>query len=191
MRAAVATPFNPGICQSRNTISWGCPVASACCTASMAADPPSTAVTTKVMLRSCSVSTSRALSLSSTTSTRRPRRSGVGTSGTSAASFADSRTVNQKVDPLPAVLSTPTVPPISSASRLLIASPSPVPPKRRVVEVSACSKLRNRRSRWASSSPMPVSATSKRSSSSPLLRWATRARRVISPCSVNLTALLA
>jgi hypothetical protein len=53
--------------------------------------------------------------------------------------------VNQKVEPLPYSLLTPTSPAISSASFLEIARPRPVPPKRRVVEISACEKLSNRR----------------------------------------------
>ena len=47
-----------------------------------------------------------------------------------------SRTVN--VDPLPAVLRTVIVPPMSSQNCLQIVSPSPVPPYLRVVELSAC-----------------------------------------------------
>jgi hypothetical protein len=44
---------------------------------------------------------------------------------------------NQKRLPDPRVLSTPISPPISSISCLQIANPSPVPPKRRVIDVSA------------------------------------------------------
>jgi hypothetical protein len=44
--------------------------------------------------------------------------------------------VKWKVDPLPGVLRAHIVPPSNSASRLLMASPSPVPPCRRVVEGS-------------------------------------------------------
>ena len=42
--------------------------------------------------------------------------------------------------PTPGVLSTPIVPPISSTSCFAIVSPSPVPPKRLLVEASACEK---------------------------------------------------
>ena len=45
-----------------------------------------------------------------------------------------------KVLPPPSSLSTHTRPPINSTSADEMASPSPVPPKRRVVDVSACSK---------------------------------------------------
>ena len=55
-----------------------------------------------------------------------------------AASLSGLATMHQHFDlPLPGVLSTPTVPPISSASCLLMTSPSPVPPYLRVVDGSA------------------------------------------------------
>jgi len=44
--------------------------------------------------------------------------------------------VNQKVDPFPGVDVTPNVPDMRSTSCLLMASPSPVPPKLRVVLLS-------------------------------------------------------
>ena len=50
---------------------------------------------------------------------------------------AAAASVNQKVLPWPSSLSAPISPPISSTSRLEIASPRPVPPYRRVVEPSA------------------------------------------------------
>jgi hypothetical protein len=68
-----------------------------------------------------------------------------------------SRTV--KVEPTPCVLSTVMSPFISCARRRTIERPSPVPPKRRVVDESACAKGWNRRARCSSESPMPVSAT--------------------------------
>ena len=100
-----------------------------------------------------------------------------------------SRAVNQNVLPSPGRLLKPSSPAISETSRLLIASPRPVPPKRRVVEVSACSKASNSRD-WASSSiPTPVSTTSQRSSTSPAFAVTCVASRRTDPCSVNLTAL--
>ena len=51
---------------------------------------------------------------------------------------ACTRIVNQKVLPSPSRLDTPQSPPISATSCLLIASPRPVPPYLRDVEVSAC-----------------------------------------------------
>ena len=57
-----------------------------------------------------------------------------------AAALSDSRksAVNQNRLPTPFVLSTPISPPISWVSIRAIASPSPVPPWRRVVELSTC-----------------------------------------------------
>ena len=58
-------------------------------------------------------------------------------------------------------LSTPIWPPIRFTIRFTMARPNPVPPKRRVVELSAC---RNGWNRWPSTSggiPIPVSHTEK------------------------------
>lgn len=51
--------------------------------------------------------------------------------------------VNQKVDPRPSSDVTPIPPPSSLASSRDIERPRPVPPKRRVVELSACWKGTN------------------------------------------------
>ena len=99
--------------------------------------------------------------------------------------------MNQNTLPSPATLSAPAWPPISSASRRVIARPSPVPPYLREVERSACSKLLNRRASVPGSMPMPVSMTSKRSSTLRASSSIRRTRSVTRPASVNLTALLA
>ena len=75
-------------------------------------------------------------------------------------------------------------PPISSTSERLIARPRPVPPNRRRIEASACSKRRNRRAPVSSSKPMPVSVTRKRTSSPEAMTPS-----ATSPASVNFTAL--
>ncbi len=75
-------------------------------------------------------------------------------------------------------------PPIMAARRWLMARPRPVPPKRRVVELSACSKGRNKRDIWSALMPIPVSRTWKASVSP---RRSTS--RATLPASVNLTAL--
>ena len=67
--------------------------------------------------------------------------------------------VTVKVEPAPGVLSTDTSPPISWARRRTIERPRPVPPKRRVVELSAWEKGWNSRACCASFMPMPVSLT--------------------------------
>ena len=56
-------------------------------------------------------------------------------------------------------LSTQIVPPISSASRRLIASPSPVPPYRRLVDASTWLNDWNSRSMRSGGMPIPVSRT--------------------------------
>ena len=80
---------------------------------------------------SCSRRIRRFVALSSTISTRKPASSAG--FGRSVAGFAclPRRSSNQKVLPTSTSLSTPTRPPMSSTSCLTIASPKPVPPKRR------------------------------------------------------------
>ena len=67
------------------------------------------------------------------------------------------------VVPTPTVLRTLMVPPISSASWRVMVVPRPVPPKRRVVDASACAKGSKIRSRCWLAMPMPVSSTSSNS----------------------------
>ena len=128
--------------------------------------------------------------MSSTTSTRSPRRSARTTARAAAPSgrFA-SRAVNQNVLPRPSSLSTPMAPPIISASCLEIASPSPVPPYFRVVELSACENDSNSRARASGAMPIPVSATSKRISAVSAVSATRVTRTTTSPRSVNFTAL--
>ncbi len=73
---------------------------------------------------------------------------------------------------------------MSSTSWAQMARPRPVPPKRRVVELSAWEKGSSRVARADGSMPMPVSATRKCTPSSPSRETPT----VTPPCSVNLTA---
>ena len=68
--------------------------------------------------------------------------------------------VKKKVDPTSGSLSTLIDPPISLTSCSEIASPSPVPPYFRVVEVSICENALKRRSCFSGGIPMPVSRTS-------------------------------
>src|SRR5262249_21160060 len=64
----------------------------------------------------------------------------------SRASTSSAMIVKWNVEPFPGSLSGQIRPPMSSLSRLLIASPKPVPPYRRVVETSTWLKTLNRRS---------------------------------------------
>ena len=77
----VAKPSMPGIFQSRKAISQGCPAASAALALATASSPELAVVTAKLMLPSSPPKICRACSLSSTTSTCRPRRSGSGSRG--------------------------------------------------------------------------------------------------------------
>jgi hypothetical protein len=74
--------------------------------------------------------------------------------------------LNQNVEPSPTRLVTPICPPINSTRRLQIARPRPVPPKRRVVDASACTKRSNKRSIASGEMPTPVSSIAKRSMAS-------------------------
>ena len=109
---------------------------------------------------SISASMRRLVALSSTTRTRQPVEllSRPGEDDRRRGATAN-RAVKWNVLPCPSSLSTQIRPPISSTSRLVIASPSPVPPKRRVVELSACVNASKIRSRLAAGCRRPVSRT--------------------------------
>ena len=87
------------------------------------------------------------------------------------------------------MLSTTICPPMSRTSWSEMAIPRPVPPKRRVVLASSCSKGRKMRLMNSGSMPMPVSWTRSIRSSVPS-RWSIwRKVTVTSPWLVNFTAL--
>ena len=131
------------------------------------------------------------VALSSTTNTRCPWiEAGAAyfrwaASGAAGANIA----VNQNTEPLPSVLSTPVLPPISSTSLRTIDNPSPVPPNLRVVEVSICTNGENKSCRRSAGIPMPVSRTSHftRVPNSEVSR--TLISSDTSPFAVNFTAL--
>ena len=91
--------------------------------------------------------------------------------------------------PLPGVLSARIVPPMSSTNRRLIASPRPLPPKRRAVEASAWLNAVNNRDKSSSVMPMPVSCTEISNSACAAVRRMTLAAIRTLPAAVNLTAL--
>ena len=97
--------------------------------------------------------------------------------------------VNANVDPAPCSLCRPISPPISSTSCFEMARPRPVPPKRRVVEASACVNASNREPALSGAMPMPVSRTANRSVTASAASETRLTVTAISPCSVNLTAL--
>jgi hypothetical protein len=110
-----------------------------------------------------SFSKRRLLALSSTIRTRLPASSGCSPSAAarSKASTSSATIVKWNVEPFPGSLSAQIRPPMSSLSRLLMASPKPVPPYRRVVETSTWLKTLNRRSNRSFGMPIPVSRTAK------------------------------
>ena len=144
---------------------------------STAMRPLSATSTCRSTRRSSSVASSWLMRLSSAISTRAPRWRSLSVCSTprlattascgvgalrSCAPADCSLAVNQNTLPRPGSLSTPTAPPISCASSRAIDRPSPVPPKRRVVEPSACSNGLKSRSCASAEMPTPVSRTAKR-----------------------------
>ena len=101
--------------------------------------------------------------------------------------MAGSGSSAQKQLPRPGSLSTPTAPSISVASSRQIDRPSPLPPKRRVVDWSACvngleqPRLHVRRDARAGVVHLEAQ---------PLRRRARAARSDTPPCAVNFSALL-
>ena len=92
--------------------------------------------------------------------------------------------------PAPGVLSTRIQPPICSMICRQMANPSPVPPKRRVVELSAWVKEVKSRACCSAVMPMPVSLTAQRMLAMSPSMPSNSAVTVIVPRSVNLMALL-
>ena len=136
-------------------------------------------------------SSSRALALSSTIRARSAPisgRGGVG-DGSSATTASGSRSSKEKVLPAPSTLSRCNSPPIRPTRRWQMASPSPVPPKRRVVEASACEKPLKMWPWFSGEMPMPLSLTATSSSTSSSVRSIARRRSTTWPTLVNLIAL--
>ena len=163
-------------------------MASASATRSRAAPPSATESTAMSSRVSMATKDSRASGRSSTTSARSPRVSTSNLGGRASALQRENGTSIQKVLPFPIALSTPIRPPISSTRRREIASPSPVPPNLRVIEVSACLKLWNSSPCCSGVRPMPLSHTSKRTRSFVSSACTTSARSAMLPLAVNLTA---
>ena len=70
---------------------------------------------------------------------------------------------NVKMLPSPTRLVAASAPSSNRVSCWEMQSPSPVPPKSRVIELSACMNGSNSRAMTGSAMPMPVSRTAKRS----------------------------
>ena len=105
-----------------------------------------------------------------------------------AAAQANTRST-QKREPTPSSLSTPTLPPINAARSLTMARPRPLPPWRRVLDASTCSKASKIVPSWSDAMPMPVSVTATRTVSARASCASTSRSRRTLPRSVNLVAL--
>ena len=105
------------------------------------------------------------------------------------ASTSSSGTSKRNVLPRPGSDAALSSPPMIETSRREIASPRPVPPKRRVVEVSAWVNGSNSCARCSRSMPIPVSRTCTRSRAEASPARFASARTDTSPESVNLIAL--
>ena len=179
----------PGICMSSSATWWVDPAAAAARRRSSAIGPSGASSASMPQTRSCSRRKTRLVALSSTMRARAPRRAAVSAAGSAAPSGTrSSRTVNRKVLPCPGSLSTPISPPISSTSRRQIASPSPVPPNFRVVELSAWLNGWKSRARASGVMPTPLSRTATWSSTVSGPSCATSTVVTTSPRSVNLMA---
>ena len=103
--------------------------------------------------------------------------------------WASKPAVKWNVLPSPGTLSTPISPPIIAMSRSEIARPSPVPPKFRVVEPSACTNGWKIARCFSRGMPMPVSRTENRSTIRPSWPAPDSTFSTTSPDAVNLIAL--
>jgi hypothetical protein len=156
-------PSISGIIASVSNSGYGSPAAAARRSSTIAAGPSSIPVGFAPHTRSMPVSTRRLVALSSTTSTRRPCNFGDVAAVVSVASDSARAKFASKwnVLPRPASLSIAIRPPIKATSRDEIVRPRPVPPKRRVVEPSACENGSKMSCCFSGGTPIPVSATSK------------------------------
>ena len=163
-----------------------------------AAAPESTTRACQPHSRQVCASRSRTSGWSSTIKTRKPAAmyGSTASSVCCAGVFASNQTgsVRQNSVPKPSALCTSNCPCISVASRLLIASPRPLPPYKRLVDALAWVKLL-KISAWVSSvMPMPVSRTRNSKTackgSDTVACGKRRTDSTISPVCVNLTALL-
>jgi len=98
-------------------------------------------------------------------------------------------TSNQKWLPWSSSLFTCSCPPMRCTKVLLITKPKPVPPKRRVVEVSACVNSSKICYMCSALIPMPVSITENYKCTSCSLRKTCSIKMRTCPCMVNFKAL--
>ncbi|MNN31324.1 hypothetical protein D3C81_1450110 [compost metagenome] len=170
-----------GICKSSSRMSK-----SSCCVSCKACTPSPAVITVWPRLPSSRLSSSRFCGTSSAASTRRGGRRTLRRSlaGSAAWRAGNKGSMTWNTLPCGTLASAQMRPCIRVTSCLLMVVPRPVPPKRRVVEASACTKGSKMASRRSAAIPMPLSRTSKCS-------WppSRRAARLTPPLAVNLMAL--
>ena len=126
---------------------------------------------------------------SAATRARNTRAASVAMGAAAGARVASGRvSVTAKVLPWLGTDRTTIWPPIWSTSRLLMASPRPEPPNRRVIVLSACTNSSNRRSIRSAGMPMPVSLTVQVTVARVSSRATQRASIRTLPDAVNFTA---
>ena len=182
-----------GICTSMRIISISAPRMVQISTASC---PLTAEIHSMPMLSSSTSIISRLISPSSATSTRRPHKERASVSGLASSFFWSPSSLHtakgsstRKTLPLPGSLSTEIRPPIRAVKRRHRESPSPVPPKRRVMDVSACEKGVKARESSSADIPMPSSLTTQaRRTLSLFISSSSKAIRTV-PRSENFSAL--
>ena len=140
-------------------------------------------------LTSSSSRTLRFVALSSTTSTCRPSTMLAGRGAATGSRWTPNRATNRNRLPRPGSLVSQIRPPIISTRCAEMVRPSPVPPNRRVVDVSACTNAPKICHCLSSGIPMPVSETMNRSAACSVVTLSADTSTTTSPVSVNLTAL--
>ena len=167
--SAVSSPFIPGIIKSiKITSGMASPRATLQPMNSTAACPEAASLTSNPQFVKDFARIRRFVELSSTTSAGKPFQPEAAFSGSDCDGAARSGISNQNVEPSPGMLLIPIWPPINSTNCLLMAKPSPVPPKRLVVEESSCEKAWNNSFCRSSAIPGPVSRTQNRNRLSPV-----------------------
>ena len=182
-----ASPSAPGISRSVITTPWRS-VATAARNTARAASTEAASSTRIFQLARRSRRTRRLTSLSSTTSTRTPSSAEADTSVSGRGGATGSRRLTRKVEPWPTRLVTWSVPPMSATSSRLMASPSPVPPCRRVDDPSTWVNWSKIRSSCSAGIPIPVSVTTMPRCTSPSGSAAPSTSSRTWPRGVNLIA---
>ncbi|OFA05196.1 hypothetical protein JAB9_08720 [Janthinobacterium sp. HH107] len=183
-----SAPSMTGMRMSMIARSNGRPLRSAPCSRSSASAPSAALAAAICHSIACCSRILRLVAWSSTISTFKASSDtrGGGAGGASSGATSPTTTVTAKLEPCPATDWSTMLPPIISASCLMMARPSPVPPYLREVVLSAWRNGWKTAAAASGAMPMPVSRTSRRIRPAAGQLTSTE----ISPRSVNLVALL-